>query len=43
MTFIHNEVVLLFQQFKNSSPLPDDIIYTLRQEWDYVVRSSRRS
>jgi len=33
MIFIHNEIVLLFQRFKNSSPLPDDIIHTLRHEW----------
>jgi len=30
MIFIHNKIVLLFQWFKNPSPLPDDIIHALR-------------
>jgi len=33
MIFIRNEVVLFFQRFKNSSPLSNDTIQTLRQEW----------
>jgi len=33
MIFIHNEIVLLCQRFKNPSTLPEDIIHTLRQEW----------
>jgi len=30
---MHNEFVLSFQRFKNPSPLSDDTIQTLRQEW----------
>jgi len=30
---MHNEFVLSFQRFKNSSPLSDDTIQKLRQEW----------
>jgi len=30
---MHNDFVLSFQRFKNSSPLSDDTTHTLRQEW----------
>ena len=30
---MHNEFVLSFQHFKNSSPLSDYILQTLRQEY----------
>jgi len=30
MIFIYNEVVLFFQWFKNTSPLPDDIMQTIK-------------